>query len=498
MDLSTFHRAGIDLSCLEAPFSEEEVWATINAMPADRAPGPDGFTGRFYKSCWQIIKADVLAALVSIHQGDLRHLELLNSAYLTLIPKKLDALEAKDYRPISLVHSFAKLVTKLLANHLAPLLNTLVATNQSAFIRGRCIHDNFMLVQQTIKVLHRRKIASLFLKLDISKAFDSMDWSFLLEILSHLGFGPAWRTIISNLLHTASTQIMLNGEPGLSISHQRGLRQGDPLSPMLFILVMDVLNSLFLKAEAEGLLSPLQSTGQRLSLYADDVALFIRPTEEDLQLTKDLLRCFGEASGLQTNLQKSCVIPIQCDEGVLEEVNNTLQCNTASFPTTYLGLPISDKKLRRGDLLTWIEKIANKLPGWRASLLTLAGRAVLVQFVLTAIPIHLLIAIKVPKWFLRAIDKIRRGFLWSGRKQANGGCCLVAWEKVMRPIDLGGLGIHNLEIMGWALQMRWLWLEKTGAARPWAGLEIPVYPNAVAMFAVAIESLVGNGRTTCF
>ena len=261
LDLSAFHRAGIDLSCLEAPFSEEEVWATINAMPADRAPGPDGFTGRFYQSCWQIIKADVLAALVSIHQGDLRHLELLNSAYLTLIPKKLDALEAKDYRPISLVHSFAKLVTKLLANRLAPLLNTLVATNQSAFIRGRCIHDNFMLVQQTIKVLHHRKIASLFLKLDISKAFDSVDWSFLLEILSHLGFGPAWRTIISNLLHTASTQIMLNGEPGLSISHQRGLRQGDPLSPMLFILVMDVLNSLFLKAEAEGLLSPLLSTG---------------------------------------------------------------------------------------------------------------------------------------------------------------------------------------------------------------------------------------------
>jgi len=282
LDLSAFHRAGIDLSCLEAPFSEEEVWATINAMPADRAPGPDGFTGRFYQSCWQIIKANVLATLVSIHQGDLRHLELLNSAYLTLIPKKLEALEAKDYRPISLVHSFAKLVTKLLANCLAPLLNTLVATNQSAFIRGRCIHDNFMLVQQTIKVLHHRKIASLFLKLDISKAFDSVDWSFLLEILSHLGFGPAWRTIISNLLHTASTQIMLNGELGHSISHQRGLRQGDPLSPMLFILVMDVLNNLFLKAEAEGLLSPLLSTGQRLSLYADDVALFIRPTEEDL------------------------------------------------------------------------------------------------------------------------------------------------------------------------------------------------------------------------
>ena len=165
-----------------------------------------------------------MAALVSLHQGDLRNLKLLNSAYLTLIPKKPEALEAKDFRPISLVHSFAKLVTKLLASRLATLLNDLVATNQSAFIRGRCIHDNFMLVQQTIKVLHHRKISSLFLKLDISKAFDSVDWSFLLEILSHLGFGPVWRAIISNLLQTTSTQIMLNSEPGQPIFHQRGLR----------------------------------------------------------------------------------------------------------------------------------------------------------------------------------------------------------------------------------------------------------------------------------
>lgn len=185
MDLAAFHWEGFDTSVLEVPFSEEEVWVTIKAMPTDCAPGRDGFTGRFYKSWWHIIEDDLMTALVSLHQGDMRNLEAVNSAYLTLIPKKLEALEtleAKDYRPISLVHSFAKLVTKILANRLAPQLNTLVATNQSAFIRGRCIHDNFMIVQQTIKVLHQRKISSLFLKLDISEAFDSVDWSFLLEI----------------------------------------------------------------------------------------------------------------------------------------------------------------------------------------------------------------------------------------------------------------------------------------------------------------------------
>jgi len=267
---------------------------------------------------------------------------------------------------------------------------------------------------------------------------------------------------------------------------------------MLFILVMDVLNSLFLKAEAEGLLLPLHSTGQRLSLYADDVALFIRSEEDDLQITKNLLQVFEEASGLRTNLQKSCVIPIHCDGEVAEVVNSTLQCSTTSFPTTYLGLPISDRKLRRSDLLIWIEKIAIKLPGWKAPLMSLAGRAVLVRYVITAILIYLLIAIRVPKWFIRAVDKIRKSFLWKGRKEINGGSCLVAWEKVMRPIDLGGLGIHNLEIMGWALQMCWLWFEKTKPDRPWAGLEIPVHPNTAALFTVSVFTTVGNGHNTLF
>lgn len=110
-----------------------------------------------------------------------------------------------------------------MANRLAPLLNDLVAANQSAFICGRCIHDNYILVQQTIKLLHHRQVLSLFLKLDISKAFDSVSWSFLLEVLTHLGFGQVWCNLVSNLLSTASTQVLRNGESSLEIRHQRSL-----------------------------------------------------------------------------------------------------------------------------------------------------------------------------------------------------------------------------------------------------------------------------------
>ena len=171
-----------------------------------------------------------------------------------------------------------------------------------------------MLVQQTVRFLNQQKQARILLKLDISKAFDSVAWPFLLEILQQLDFGQIWRDIISGLLCSSSTQVLLNGIPGDHIIHRRGLRQGDPLSPMLFILVMNVLGHMISKAETEGLLMPLsrRALQHRISIYADDVVLFLRPEAEDINLTMGILNLFGEATGLKTNLQKSSVLPIRC------------------------------------------------------------------------------------------------------------------------------------------------------------------------------------------
>lgn len=263
---------------------------------------------------------------------------------------------------------------------------------------------------------------------------------------------------------------------------------------------MDVLNSMFTKACSLGLLQPLanRNAEQRISLYADDVALFIRPIEEEMNLTIRLLERFGDATGLYNNMQKSNAFPIRCEQAELVRIEQTLPCATADFPSVYLGLPITNKRFCKADLLPWIEKLGDKLPGWKASLMNLAGKVTWVRFVLTAIPIYVLIVIDMPKWFIKALNKLRRGFTWKGCEQLNGGACLVAWEKVQRPLNLGGLGILNLEYMGWALQMRWLWFAKTNANRPWQGLEFKFHPNVVAFFNMATTSQVGNGNTTCF
>ena len=149
---------------------------------------------------------------------------MLNSAYITLLPKRFDAEQVKDFRPISLVHSFAKLVTKILANRLASRLDKMVSPNQSAFIKKRFIQDNYMLVQQTVRFLHSQKQPRLLLKLDITKAFDSVSWSFLMEVLRKLGFGSRWCDLLCGLLSSSSSQVLLNGIPGDFIQHRRGLR----------------------------------------------------------------------------------------------------------------------------------------------------------------------------------------------------------------------------------------------------------------------------------
>jgi hypothetical protein len=147
--------------------------------------------------------------------------------------------------------------------------------------------------------------------------------------MQQLGFGQVWRDIISWLFSSASTQVLLNGIPGDIICHRRGLQQGDPLSPILFILAMDVLGYLISKAENEGVLKPLapRTLKHRVSFHVDDVVLFLQPVAEDINLVLDILQLSREASGLCNNVQKSSVYPIRCDEAEKAVVQQLLPCD---------------------------------------------------------------------------------------------------------------------------------------------------------------------------
>jgi hypothetical protein len=179
-----------------------------------------------------------------------------------------------------------------------------------------------MLVSQLVKELYNKKIPAIFIKLDISKVFDTMNWSFLIDIMRHLGFGPHWREWVSALWATSSSSFLVNNIPWQRIQHRMGVRQGDPLSPMLFLLAMEPLRLLFQRAHQLGLLNTLQGCDESLgmSVYAADVAVFISPTANDLRATKHILKIFGEASWLITNLDKTKFYPLRCHDLDLEHL----------------------------------------------------------------------------------------------------------------------------------------------------------------------------------
>ncbi|KAM0922677.1 hypothetical protein ACQ4PT_006132 [Festuca glaucescens] len=387
-----------------------------------------------------------------------------------------------------------------MALRLAPRMAELVGCNQSAFIRGRCIQDNFVLVHQSARPLHRRKVPALLLKLDVARAFDSVSWPFLLSVMRQRGFGPRWISWLVVLLRSASTRVLVNGCAGSSFLHGRGLRQGDPLSPLLFVLVMDVLDAMFRAAERAGVLVDLSAVGLKhhVSLYADDIVVFARPDEQELVAVKEILACFGAASGLCVNYLKSSVAPIRCDDDTRVAVAPLLDCPFKELPQQYLGLPLSLRKPSKAELQIVLDKLAAKLAFWKARLMSRDGRVAYVHAVMAASVVYQLMALDVDPWFLQAVDKLRRGFLWAGKNEAHGGNCLVAWNSVCAPKHLGGLGLHNLWWMHAALRARWIWLQRTDQSKPWAGFRFAARPDALALFNASVDIIVGSGARLLF
>ena len=145
-----------------------------------------------------------------------------------------------------------------------------------------------------------------------------------------------------------------------------------------------------------------------------------------------------------------------------------------------------------------VDKVVSGLPPWKADLLTKAGRAVLTKVKLSAIPVHTALAISLSPWVIQCIDKRRRAFLWKGTESVSGGHCLLAWPKVCRPADLGGLGLPDLAVQGFALRMRWLWLKRTDPNRPWSSLPETSDKVVQAMFNVSLTVVVGDGLASFF
>jgi len=195
-----------------------------------KSPGPDGISFVFLKDFWDMLKNDVMRLLVEFHRNG-KLAKGINSTFIALIPKVDIPQRLNDFRPISLVGSMYKILAKVLANRLRSVIGYVISDAQSTFIKGRQIFDGILVANEVVNDARKRKKDLLLFKVDFEKAYDSIDWNYLEEVMVKMSFPTLWRKWIKECVGTATTSVLVNGSPTYELSLGRGLMQGDPLSP---------------------------------------------------------------------------------------------------------------------------------------------------------------------------------------------------------------------------------------------------------------------------
>jgi hypothetical protein len=305
-----------------------------------------------------------------------------------------------------------------------------------ALSKNRNIQDCLSWAFEYLHMCHKSKINIIIIKIDFEKAFDKVEYSVILHMLRLYGFGKKWINWIKSILDTATTSVILNGVPGKIIKCLRGVRQGDPLSPLLFVLAAELLQIVINEAWQTGLLNlPMEhSYGQKYTIlqYADDTLIIMPAEQGQLDNLKTILYNFSASTGLRLNYHKTSMVPVNTPNDVVTSLAHNCGCKLESLPFTYLGLPLGTTRPRIEDFLPIVEGIDRRLSGI-TTLLYCGSRLVVIKSVISSMPMFTLCALKIPFTILDHIEKSERTFLWYGKEIDKHGKCLISWDTVCLP-----------------------------------------------------------------
>ncbi|CAL1357332.1 unnamed protein product [Linum trigynum] len=449
--------------------SREEVRAALFSMNGDKSPGPDGFTAGFFQHNWGILGKDLTDAVLDFFRTG-KLLAEVNSTYLALIPKVQNADCMKQFRPISCCNILYKCIAKVLANRLREVLPIVISQNQSAFIKGRLISDNVLLAHEMVRLYNRKAISPrCALKVDVMKAFDSVDWGYLRTVMQAMKIADQFIKWIDICLQSTKLSVCFNGGLCGNFAAQKGLRQGDPLSPYMFVIAMEVLSCMFNRAYAIKTLPPHPQT-HRISLshlcFADDLLVFTKGTPEAVGQAKAILDTFYTVSGLKCNPAKSEVF---CG-GVSPSVQTLISSRTGfaigHLPVRYLGIPLIAGKLNKVDCQALVDKITTRIRGWKVRTLSYAGKLQLISAVISSITQYWMGIIQLPAKVIKMVEMACSDFLWSSEEE--GKRAKVIWSMVARPKKEGGLGFKDLRSWNMACLVRHLWAISSNSSSLWA------------------------------
>jgi hypothetical protein len=351
----------VDGEALVGPFTAQEVEDAVCWMDRSSAPEPDGLGPSFYHAGWAVVRPALLRAFDAFFDCSL-DLARINGAHVVLLPKAEGVLSPGSFHPVSLQNCSVKSICKALTARLQGQIGRIIDVDQTGFLAGRSIIENFVYAMELVQTCFRRRAPCIVLKLDFAKAFDSVSWQSLRTVMVARGFPPLWCDWMDMLFSSSRSAVLLNGIPGKWITCLRGLRQGDPLSPYLFLIVADVLQRL---VQSDDVLQHPIVDGAPCPVlqYADDTLLILRADVASARRVRRLLESFARATGLCINFHKSTLVPMHVDVGTVEDIHAILGCRMEGFPQTYLGLPLSAEKLRLAAFAPLIAKVDKYLSG---------------------------------------------------------------------------------------------------------------------------------------
>ena len=439
------------------------VWNMHPLMHPLKAPGPDGLQGIFYRTYWGIIGDQVVHFVQDFFRTG--HLpRAINHAHIVLIPKTLDATSVDKFRPISLCNFSFKLITKIITTRLRRLMGKLVSPLQSAFIPGRGIEENAILARELVHVLKKKKGRGglIGIKIDMAKAYDRMEWPFIIRVLKMMGFSEKFTDLINQCLNTTSSSILLNGSPLNRIPHSRGLRQGDPLSPYLFILGAEIFSRLLLREarleNIHGIRIGRNTPPISHLMFADDMFLFCRAKIHEVETLKKCLAIYEKWSGQKVNLGKSGVLfSKNCSADSQAAILASLNMTKIQEDVKYLGNPLFVGRNKAASFDHIRKKINDRLEGWMSKVLSQAGRTTMIKSVIQAIPQYAMSTHKLPTGFNRNLDALVRRFWWTAEMEKKHYLSLLNWDSLCKPLHQGGLGFRKFEDVNRALLARIGW-----------------------------------------
>ncbi|GJR68831.1 RNA-directed DNA polymerase, eukaryota, reverse transcriptase zinc-binding domain protein [Tanacetum coccineum] len=392
--------------------TNEEIKEAIFSIDDNKASGPDGFSSKFFKAAWVVIGNDVCAAIKEFFTSG-KLLGEFNTTLISLVPKSKTPARVIDYRPISCCNIVYKGISK--------------------------ISDNILLAQEFLKGYNWKYVTGCCaFKIDIMKAYDTVSWSFLEFCLKEFGFHPVMINWIMVCLKTASFSVCVNGESHGFFKAKRGLRQGDPISPYLFTLVMEVLN-LMVKRQIKRDSRFKYHTGcSKLKItslcFADDLLMLCHGDVVSTSILRRGLDEFSLASGLYPSMSKSEVFFSNVCPDAKNEILMAMPFREGTLPIRYLGVPLASRRIKASDCRVLIDAVKNRINDWRNKSLSFAGRLQLISSILSSL----------------------QNFLWA--KEGNtSGMVSIGWKEVCKPKSQGGLGLKPLCAWNEALMAKHLW-----------------------------------------